>query len=87
MSIKRYTLEPGRDYMEIDPEGWWCRYRDAEERDNEARRLINAAADIMTAEQIAKWEGVRGWLEDGTGENQAELFAEVKRPAPPMPEG
>jgi hypothetical protein len=28
-----------------------------------ARALINRAVDLMTPDQIGKWEGVRAWLE------------------------
>lgn len=35
----------------------------AEAANEEAERLINLGVEIMTSKQLAKWEGVRAWIE------------------------
>ena len=35
-----------------------------EDQNEEAQRLINAAVEIMTKEQVSQWSGVRAWLEE-----------------------
>ncbi len=39
------------------------RILELEASNTEARRLIDAAVDIMTREQVGTWAGVRAWLE------------------------